>query len=189
MAGKKTNKDASTIYIIHRNADKAIGRILKDSLQNWCNGHVKIFQSSDVRGNAPKIGQSLSEAQKRVLSDTDVVFLVYTVADNEWLYCMWESGIATNPSGQSTEILVFQCKNDIPLALQNHIRVTPDQESIRQFTHDFHKYPKLFPNQNKAFTDEIDEKTIEVRSQDLFKGLSGICQFNGIDGQMAAVGS
>jgi hypothetical protein len=169
------NRNKSTIYISHRQADKAIADVLKNAMHSWCNGQIQVFQSSDVRNNASKVGQKLTDTHKKVLSDTNVMLLIYTVADNDWLYCIWECGLATNPSGQEPKIVVLQCASDVPATLQDQMRVVVDEESIKAFIHDFHKDPTFHPGRKEAFASELDEKTIEERSQNFFNQLSGVC--------------
>ncbi len=175
MKQKKIVKNPSTIYISHRHADKAIADVLRNTIKGWCDGHVRVFQSSDVRKNVPKIGQGLTTTHKKVLSNTDALFLIYTVSDDEWLYCMWESGIATDPGDQGTKIVVFQCASDIPEAIRSHMHVTRDEVSFRRFTHNFHKTPAFCSNHNEAFADKIDQKEIDARSQNLYHELSSVC--------------
>ena len=172
---EKVNKNCFTIFISHRYADKAIADVLKSAMSNWGNGQLRILQSSDVRGPDSKIGQSLTAAQKKVLPDTDIVILIYTVTDSDWYYCMWESGLATDSQKQGTRMIVFQFSHDKPTALENQMTVTLDDESIKQFVHSFHKDPAFFPGCKQAIASETDENTVENESNDLIKELQGTC--------------
>lgn len=174
----KKNKFAGPlkIFISHRHDDKKIADSVKSVLQEWGNGQIKIYQSSDVRVNGYKIGMKLTDEQKIALTDTNIVILIYTVSDDDWYYCMWESGIATNKNGQDTRILVFKCASDLPESLLGEMCVTPDESSIKVFSKDFHKKSNFFPGLYLPFAPDIDEEVLITRSYDMFNKLSGLCQ-------------
>jgi len=176
------NKELSNIFISHRYADKAIADALKYALKSWGNGQIRVCQSSDVREKDAKIGGNLSGAQRTALSHNNVMILIYTITDNEWFYCMWECGIATNKNGKGTKLIVFKCGSDLPISLREQIPVTNDEESIKKFTNDFHKDTAFFSGRGEALDPEIDDKKIDARSNDLLNRLHGVddCQYGTI---------
>lgn len=163
------------IFLSHRHDDKKIADSIRNVLQEWGNGQLKICQSSDVKVNGSKIGMELTDAQKNALTDNNIVILIYTIADNDWYYCMWECGLATNTNGQDTRIVLFQCTHDLSSLHLEHMRVSPTEESVKLFIQDFHKNPTFFPGSDEAFIPEIDEETLDTRSRDLFIQLRGVC--------------
>lgn len=169
------NDRLSKIYISHRLADKNIADMLRIALQDWGNGQLQIIQSSDIRNSGAKIGMTLTNEQKNAFADNHIVILIYTVSDNDWYYCMWECGLATNTHGQATRIVLFQCANDLSILHLEHMRVSPTEESVKLFIQDFHKNPTFFPGSDEAFTPEMDEETLDTRSRDLFMQLRGVC--------------
>jgi hypothetical protein len=163
------------IYISHRHDDKKIADSLRQVLQGWGNGQLKIAQSSDVRENGNSIGMELSYDQKAVLSDNSIVILIYTVVDNDWYYCMWESGIANNNNGHGTRTLLFHCAGDLPESLLQEPNITLEEDSIKQFSQDFHKNSSFFPGLQMPFASNIDDETLNNRSHELFYQMHGIC--------------
>ena len=163
------------IFVSHRHDDKKIADSIRNVLQEWGNGQLKIYQSSDVRVNGSKIGMKLTDAQKNALTDNSIVILIYTVADSDWNYCMWECGLATNTNGQETRIVLFQCGHDLSSLHLEHMRVSPNEESVKLFIQEFHKNPTFFPGFDEAFIPEIDEETLDTRSRDLFVQLRCAC--------------
>ncbi|MGD9159282.1 MAG: hypothetical protein PVG39_12795 [Desulfobacteraceae bacterium] len=164
----------STIFISHRDSDKTIADIFNKTLRGWCDKQLHVFQSSDIREEGFKIGQELADTQREILSDASIVFLVFTSIDNDWLYCMWECGLATNSNGADSRIIVLQVGKDAPTALEDQIHITIDRDSVRRLVHDFHKEPGFFPGYNQALASELDEEEIEKRSDFLLDKLRNV---------------
>ena len=70
------------------------------------------------------------------LSEVRLVLLVYTVADADWSYCMWECGVAVDPTqgDTPTRIVVFRATEDVPNVLQDLVSVrTSNEHDIKSF--------------------------------------------------------
>ena len=166
------NGKRPVIFLSHRRADKAIADVLRGTLESWIAGRATVVQPSGANGGARTIGQSLSDKDRQALSDANVVMLIYTVSDDEWFYCMWECGLATDPSGEGTRVVVLQCGPHLPAPLGKQMTVTIDEAGIRRFTHNLLKARDFFPGSNDMLAPEVDEREIEARSQALLDRLS-----------------
>jgi hypothetical protein len=168
------------IFISHRHADKKIADALREVLNEWGLHHV--FQSSMPElGISP--GKGLTDELKKELSGTDLLILIFTQVDEDWSYCMWECGVATDPENARTKVIVFQCTDQTPSVYEGQVRVkvTPDYvDDIRGFTKHLHLDEDFFPSKvedgeiSKPFDSHIDEKTLEKRTQRLFEELSAV---------------
>ena len=79
--------------------------------------------SSSPEFTGPRFGRGLNDQLRQALWNTEVLILVYTSADQDWSYCMWECGVATQPQSPNTNIIVFQCGSDVPAPFQDVLRV------------------------------------------------------------------
>src|SRR5262245_18447066 len=102
------------IFISHKHADSAIASVISSFLREKTLGKIDVFQSSDNRFQWPKFGDNINEELRKTLWNADALILVYTSADNDWSYCMYECGIATHPGSPDTRVIVFQCGKDVP---------------------------------------------------------------------------
>ncbi len=162
-----------SIFIIHRHEDSGIANALSRVLQIWGGGEIEIFLSSDS-GRGLRVGQSVYSELRSKLSDANILILVYTFANRDWSWSMYECGLAMEPlpGTFSKRIIVLQCTQDAPKVFtdQERVRVTPD--GIRQFTHQFYRDPSFFPGFSQAFSPDISDLKIEELSQDLFETLN-----------------
>ena len=115
-----------TIFISHKHSDSKIAQVLAGFLEEKSNGLVKVHLSSSPNFDGPRFGPSLNAQLRQALWTTDVLILVYTSADQDWSYCMWECGVASDSHSPETTIVVFQCGPDIPAPFQDVLRVNPE---------------------------------------------------------------
>ncbi len=106
-----------TIFISHRHTDSQIANVINKHLRRWGFPPNSIYQSSAATGRGPRIGEPLAQNLLDALSRANAVLLVYTFAKDDWSYCMWECGVATDPQSPNTRIIVFQTTDDIPSVL------------------------------------------------------------------------
>lgn len=99
------------LFISHRHADKPIADLLRGWIEQWTAGRLNVFQSSSY-AHGPKIGRPLSRELVDNLWNTDVVVLLYTLPDHDWSYCMWECGVAFDPTSPDTRAVVLQFSED-----------------------------------------------------------------------------
>ena len=77
--------------------------------------------------------------------DTQVLILIYTSPDEDWSYCMFECGVATDPKSPHTNIIVFQCGRDAPKPFEDQLRVDVRRfDDIRKFSKAFFTDPTFF---------------------------------------------
>ena len=158
------------IFISHLHDDKKIADVIRNTLDEWGMGEIPIFQSTDPK-SGPGIGAPLTAELKNALVDASVVLLVYTFADRDWSYPMWECGVATDPEREHTKIVVFQCTDDAPKPFHDRVKVRINEEEIRKFTGQFHKDDKFFPGFNEAFAPVIPESALDSISKTLYDRL------------------
>src|SRR5215472_8598927 len=108
--------DNLTLFISHKHADSKIAEVVGNFIEARSSGSVKVHLSSSPDFQGPKYGQNLNAQLRKALWETDVLVLIYTSADQDWQYCMWECGVATHPSSSPSNIVVFQCGSDVPAA-------------------------------------------------------------------------
>ena len=173
MGQKEGEERKRAIFISHRPADKEIADTIRDTLQDWGSGRLSIFQSSEAQ-RSTRIGEPLSAELKSALVNANVVFLVYTFTDQDWFYCMWECGVATDPERGHTKIVVFQCTDDMPAPFQDQVRVRITEEEIRKFTEQFHKSPDFFIGFDQAFSPDIGACALDSISKILYDKLSKV---------------
>jgi hypothetical protein len=132
------------IFISHRHSDKRIADVINKHLRSWNVRGGQIYQSSSPQqGTRP--GTVLSEDLKKKLAQAHLLILVYTFPDEDWSYCMWECGVATDPETEHTRIIVLQCTESVPTVYQDHLRVTVNKEGIHDFVGRFHRDNEFFP--------------------------------------------
>ncbi len=165
-----TTQDSPTVFISHRHDDKVIADALREAIMDWSSDEITVIQSSHDK-SGPRIGKPLIPELMDNLGGANVVILVYTVDDADWTYCMFECGVATDPKTEETSIVVLQCAEDVPAPLSELLHVKPDNDSIRQFTQEFHKDPEFFPRLGHAFSKDVSDETLKKRSDALFEAL------------------
>ncbi len=158
------------IFISHRHADKNIAKVINNHLQDWGIPPNNIYQSSSAIGGGPRVGDPLAQDLKEALYRANAVILIYTFTDQDWSYCMYECGIATDPQSPNTRIVVFQTTNDRPKVFKDQILVTITENDILRFTTQFHKHEGFIPNQ-PALAPQIAEEIIKQRSKRLYNNL------------------
>lgn len=131
------------IFISHRHADAHIARVVKEHLMLWGFHNDAIFQSSGP-GTSPSAGQGgprpggrLRDEIQAALYQTKVVILIYTQADEDWAWCMFECGLATDPQKpEGTRVILFQCNEYEPLPgpFEGEVVIKVDNNGIRGFT-------------------------------------------------------
>ena len=159
-----------TIFISHRHDDMDIASTLRIHLESWGITSNEIYQSSDSE-HGSTIGETIKEDIKNFMSKAKLVILIYTFAQENWDYCMWECGLAMDPISASTRVIVFQCAQDVPTVFRDELRVTMNESDIVRFTKQFHCNKNFFPGMN-PYKPNVGKETIHKRALGLFKALS-----------------
>lgn len=167
------NQEELLIFISHRHKDKKIADVFRAAIVDWTSGRVKVTQSS-AAGTALVIGDKLEDSIRKAIAGSNIVLLIYTGADADWSWCMYECGLSLDPNSEDTRIVIFQCTEDVPDPLRERVAMKmSDEESIKQFVIDFHSKKGFFPRYDKALFPDISSSPdlIEQRSQELLMKL------------------
>ncbi len=162
------------IFISHRQDDVKIANVVSNHLREWGVADDAIFQSTDPRrGLTP--GDGVKDELQRRLEEVNMLILVYTYAEEDWSFCMWECGIAQGQSTMKTRTIVLQCTEDEPTVFKNEMRVRVQPQEIRRFAEDFHKKPGFFPSSDSSlsepFAKDTSAEVITTRGERLFSDL------------------
>ena len=96
------------LFISHKHSDTRIAKVVADFVESRTLGQVSVHMSSDPRYKGPRLGKNINQELCTALYNCDVLLLLYTSADEDWSYCMFECGVATDPQSPRTNIIVFQ---------------------------------------------------------------------------------
>ncbi len=152
-----------SLFISHKHADRKIADVIREFVYQRTNREVSVFQSSAADSEAPELGRVLSAQLKEALWHTGVVVLVYTTEDQDWQWCMWECGVATNPASPDTRIIVFQCSAQAPRVFQDSVRVNVrEREDVLKFVKAFLTDGKFFPDIGRAIAPKLPPSGDEV---------------------------
>jgi hypothetical protein len=163
------------LFISHKHSDAKIAEVLASFIEARSNGTVKVHLSSSPDFQGPKYGQNLNAQLRNALWETEVLVLVYTSADQDWQYCMWECGVATHPESSASNIIVFQCGSDVPAAFGDVLRVNVRRpDDIKRFTQQFLLDPNFFPNRNAAIAPALPERYVDQAAKQLYEDLAQV---------------
>lgn len=160
------------LFISHKHSDKKIAVDLARFIEEKSLNRIKVHLSSSPDFQGPRFGKALNAQLREALWHTDVLVLVYTSADQDWSYCMWECGVATHPQSADTTIIVFQCGLDVPTPFQDVLRVNARlYEDIKRFTEQLLRDPKLFPKLGDAVAPSLKSEYVENAARELYTTL------------------
>ena len=172
-----------TVFISHRHADKAVAKVVASFLDERTAGAANIFCSSSADHVQPTAGDSLEVSLKHALGMSDVVVLVFTSDTEDWSFCMWECGVATDPADKRrTKVVVLQCYDAVPKPYGDHVRVdVRSLESITGFVKTILTTIDYFPSRNDPLTGfGPDSQQIREFAQELHTKLgielAGLCR-------------
>lgn len=165
----KNEETKILIFISHRHEDKAIADVINEHLQDWGVDRDCIYQSSV---NA-QIGKGINQQILESIYHAKLVILVYTSDDENWSYCMWEAGVATDPRKEVRKIVVFLCTEDRPKPFSNQMSVTINKEKILSFTEQFYRDDNFFPGLG-PFQENVTRKILKNKSDRLYNDLQSV---------------
>jgi hypothetical protein len=112
------------VFVSHKHSDREIADTIARFLRNRTAGKVRVHLSSSPDFEGPRLGKPLNDELKRALGAAEAVILVFTSETEDWSYCMWECGIATNPHDpRPTSVVVVQCGPNEPKPFADQLRV------------------------------------------------------------------
>ena len=148
-----------TLFISHKHSDAAIAKEIAHFVEKL--GDIKVHLSSSPEFEGPKFGPNLNAQLRQALWKTDVLILVYTTADENWSYCMWECGVATQQNSPNTNIIVLQCGRDVPGPFEDVLRVNAHSfDDIKKLTHQLVRDPEIFPSLGRAIRDNVKDSLV-----------------------------
>ncbi|MEQ1912637.1 MAG: hypothetical protein ABMA15_27715 [Vicinamibacterales bacterium] len=165
---------AYNIFLSHKHSDARIAVELAKFLRQKSGGRVQVHLSSDSRFSGPKFGKNLNAELRTALWDTDAFVLLYTTGDQDWSYCMWECGMATDPQSPDTAVIVFQCGTDVPGPLMDTVRVNARKyDDILKFTQALF-LETFFTQQTEPLCPGWKESDCEEPARELFEVLQRV---------------
>ena len=142
------------IFVSHKHTDREIAATIARFVRDRTAGKVRVHVSSSPDFEGPRFGQPLNEELKRALGVAEAVILVFTSETEDWSYCMWECGIATNPNDpQPTSVVVIQCGLDEPKPFGDQLRVDArNLDSVQAFVKALLTSTDFFPRRATPLT-------------------------------------
>ena len=160
------------LFISHKHSDRRIGDELSQFIVEKTAGSVEVFLSSNPAFKGPMIGQDLTDELKTALLKSSVLVLLYTTADQDWSYCMWECGVATDPMKMATRILVLQCGADSPAVFQDKVRLNARRlKDLQRFVDALLRHDDFFHDHEGPIAGSLETSVIEKYAQELSEAL------------------
>ncbi|MET0663138.1 MAG: toll/interleukin-1 receptor domain-containing protein [Ilumatobacteraceae bacterium] len=168
---------AARVFISHKHSDKRIAEAIATFIKRTTANQVVVFDSSSSAFESPRMGKNVNTELKEALARSDVVLLVYTAAGDDWQYCMWECGVATDPRDEHlTSVVVLKCGTvEAPKPFADTLVVDArDEDAVIAFTKQFLTGPTFFPrlgkqvssyNAEEAILDEIGRELHKVLTE------------------------
>jgi hypothetical protein len=165
-------QDKPLLFISHKHADSQIASKLANFIRFSSQNRVKVYLSSDPAYIHPEYGRSLNNELRNALGEANAVILIFTSEDQDWSYCMWECGVATDPKTQPTNIYVFQCGDGIPKPFADIVHINArEPNDIRRFTNFLLRDEKFFPTWGQAIAPDIEKQDCDTLADKLFQDL------------------
>jgi hypothetical protein len=164
------------LFISHRTADKAIADVVRDFVTTRSSGNVDVFQTSTWEAHGPRIGGDINRELRQALWNADALILIFTRQEGDWSYCMWECGVATEPSSDDTNVIVFQCGRDLPRVFAHQVAVDVRNDGkVRTFVNNFLTSPNFFPTQERALTGfQPNDANVDRAAREFFEALNRV---------------
>ena len=80
------------------------------------------------------LGTEVKGSLKKVLFETDLFILMFIDPASDWIWCIWEYGVAVSPESDSTRFVILEC-TDHPKGFFDDIDIVKvrDEDSILKF--------------------------------------------------------
>jgi len=160
------------LFISHKHADSQIASKLANFIRFSSQNRVKVYLSSDPAYIHPEYGRSLNNELRSALGEADALILIFTSEDQDWSYCMWECGVATDPKTAPTNIYVIQCGDGIPKPFADIVRINArEPNDLRRFTNFLLRDQKFFPRRGEAIAPDIEKQDCDTLADKLLQDL------------------
>lgn len=169
--------DIPLVFISHKHVDRQIAQVIADFINEESRGEVEVHNSSNSNYLGPVGGERLTDALRQVLWRTDVLLLIYTAADQDWSFCMWEAGVATDSASPNTRTVVLQCGDEVAPVFQGFVRVDlRNRDDVRKFVIEFFLDAGYFPRRNRGLTPRWKRESVQHAADQLHAALSKVIQ-------------
>lgn len=173
-------QDEVKVFLSHRTDDKPIADTIQKYLKKCGVKEKHIFYSSTTdEGQRPSAGQPLEPAIARALYESNLFILVYTQADEDWQWCMYELGLSQDSNylaqkgRYNTTVVVFQCTADGPKVTQGNIRVVINKDSVTNFVVDLCTNRDFIPNCQPTLKN-AGRDILDPIAEDFFRDLKDV---------------
>ena len=161
------------VFISHKHSDQKIAETVARFVKTRTAGKVRVHLSSSPNFEGPRLGQPLNTELKHALAEAEAVILVFTTDTEDWSYCMWECGVATNPADEHpTSVIVVQCAEDQPKPYGDQLRVDAhDLESVQGLVKSLLTTTDVFTRRDAPVTGfategpEVKEFAVELHAE------------------------
>jgi hypothetical protein len=156
------------LFISHKHADGAIAKVFANFINDKTLAAVRLHLSSDPQYEGPRIGRDLTEELRQALWRTDALILLYTTADQDWSWCMFECGVATRPDSPSSRVYVLQCGATPPQVYKDTVVVNArEPDGLKRFVNALLRDPGFFPRRQQAISQNATEAMCDRYAADL----------------------
>jgi hypothetical protein len=171
------------LFISHKRVDKKIADIISSFVTMHSGGRINVYQSSSPWSDAPKVGRNLNKQLRETLWNTSALILIYTGADHDWSYCMWECGVASHPQSPDTKIILFQGAENAPSVFAEQVNVNMRElADIQKFTNEFLTATDFFPGFPGPITKfKAAGREVSNAATDLFQKLEPVLPPDKVD--------
>jgi len=148
----KSSESEPLFFISHKHADKELAEVFADFINKQSGGRVRLYLSSSWKYEGPRF-DNLNTALTNALWEAEALLLVYTQADQDWSYCMYEWGVTRQKGSPPTRTVLFQCADAVPAPLGDEVRYNArTEEDTRKFVNSFLTDKHFFPAREDSVT-------------------------------------
>jgi hypothetical protein len=168
-------------FISHKHADKDLAKVFADFVSTQSGGRIRVYLSSSWEYEGPRYGNLNAELTK-ALWEAEALLLVYTQADQDWSYCMYEWGVTRQKGSPLTRTVLFQCAEAVPAPLGDEVRYNArNDDDIRKFVNSFLTDKNFFPSRQETVTEFLPlSDQVKGASQNLRDELRKFMRTEGI---------
>ena len=173
--------DKPIVFISHKHSDSKIAQALAAFCERKAGGRIQVFLSSNADFKGPRFGRNLNRELMKTLWQSDVLLLVYTSSDQDWSYCMWECGVASDSQSPETNLVIFQCGVETPSLFSDITRVNVrEAEQIKAFVNQFLRDVSFFPSlKGTPLLSDYRDNYIADDSKELYDNLASVLPKDG----------
>lgn len=163
------SEEQRMVFVSHKHKDKELAKIVGSLLRTLSGFTIDAFVSSSTDSKGPGFGQNIDDELKSALAKTGLVVLVYTDPTENWDWCMWECGVATDPNDTTpTNVVVFTFGGEPPDKYKSTRNVSfgktrekgDAKTAIHPFAIDFCRQENMFPDGGSPVNTSISDAEI-----------------------------